>query len=111
MVTAALTAGMFIYNKIQQNKQELVSTLKEESENNKNVANSLQSALDEYKKSSIYTANMEDATKKLNEVLEKEGILHSDLGEKINSEKNNRSEVISILKEEINQRQLLAQAK
>lgn len=111
LVTAALTAGMFIYNKIQQNKQELVSTLKEESENNKNVANSLQSALDEYKKSSIYTANMEDATKKLNEVLEKEGILHSDLGEKINSEKNNRSEVISILKEEINQRQLLAQAK
>ena len=85
LVTAALKAGMFIYNKIQQNKQELVSTLKEESENNKNVANSLQSALDEYKKSSIYTANMEDATKKLNEVLEKEGILHSDLGEKINS--------------------------
>lgn len=110
-LTLALTAGILIYNKIKQNRQELISSLEDEAEKNDNVANSLQSALDEYQKNSTSIEGMDEATKKLNEALKNEGLLHSDLGKKINSEKDDRSEVIDTLKDEINQRRLLAQAK
>ena len=110
-LTIVLTSTILIYNKIKQSQEEYISKLKEEADENNRFADSLENTLNKYEELSSSTDTMSEATDALNSFLEEEGMLYSDLGKKIDSEKDDREEIIGILKEEIEQRKLLAQAK
>ena len=110
-LTIALTAAILIYNKVKKSQEEYVSSLKEEASENDRFADSLQTTLDKYKELSSSSDTMSEATDTLNSFLEEEGMLYSDLGKKLELEKDDRNKVIDTLKEEIEQRKLLAQAK